>query len=104
MRAVVGLVALAFLFVHAIARADEPMSGVGMVIVNKGGAIEVVRVVDGSPAAKAGIMRGMRIVEVDGQPVAGKRATEVGRLVRGAPGTSVEITTTAATVTLVRGP
>ena len=47
---------------------------------------------EGSPAARAGLRRGDRILEIDGQTVRGKRATEVANLVRGPHGSQVNLT------------
>jgi carboxyl-terminal processing protease len=105
MRAVAGVLALALtLLVGAAAARAEGPGGVGLVVVVKRGAIEVSRVVPGSPAAQAGLHRGTRIVAIDGHAVAGKKVTEVAAELRGEPGTSVELTLEAPTraVTLQR--
>ncbi len=47
---------------------------------------------DGAPAARAGLRFGDKIVEVDGQPVAGKNSGDVRDKLRGPRGSSVKIT------------
>ncbi len=44
-----------------------------------------------SPAARAGLVRGDRLIEVDGQPVIGRSADNIVNLVRGPSGTTVSL-------------
>jgi len=72
---------------------QPPVSGIGVQI-NKPAVdqpIEVVRVYAGTPAERAGIKEGDKIVTVDGQDVTDLQTEEVANKVRGAEGTPVTI-------------
>ena len=72
---------------------QPPVSGIGVQI-NKptvDAPIEVVRVYAGTPADRAGIKEGDKIVTVDGQDVTNLQTEEVANKVRGAEGTPVTI-------------
>src|SRR5881409_3843195 len=72
---------------------QPPVSGIGVQI-NKPAVdapIEVVRVYPGTPADRAGIKEGDKIVTVDGQDVTNLQTDEVANKVRGAEGTPVTI-------------
>jgi len=57
--------------------------GLGIELRMNGGALEIVRVITGSPAQKAGIRDGDRIVAVDGQSVADMTTDEAANLLQG---------------------
>jgi carboxyl-terminal processing protease len=72
---------------------QPPVSGIGVQI-NKPAVdqpIEVVRVYAGTPADRAGIKEGDKIVTVDGQDVTDLQTEEVANKVRGPEGTTVTI-------------
>jgi carboxyl-terminal processing protease len=72
---------------------QPPVSGIGVQI-NKptvDAPIEVVRVYAGTPADRAGIKEGDKILTVDGQDVTNLQTEEVANKVRGAEGTPVTI-------------
>ena len=72
---------------------QPPVSGIGVQI-NKPAVdapIEVVRVYPGTPAERAGIKEGDKIVTVDGQDVTNLQSDEVANKVRGPEGTPVTI-------------
>ncbi|MFF9777764.1 S41 family peptidase [Streptomyces sp. NPDC013978] len=63
---------------------DGEYTGVGLwTRLERDGRVEVTRVQDGSPAARAGIRAGDRLVSVDGEKVDGRPVTEVVSLLRG---------------------
>lgn len=66
-------------------------NGVGLVISENDGHIEVVSVIGGGPADVAGIKKGDVIVSVDGSDVNGLAQEEVSKLLRGEKGTSVRV-------------
>ncbi|MBK9751207.1 MAG: S41 family peptidase [Anaerolineae bacterium] len=73
---------------------EGEIEGIGVVIhtVEETGEIEVVGVLEGTPAQLAGMMNGDIFVTVDGQEVAGMNQTELAVLVRGPAGSTVDIT------------
>lgn len=76
---------------------DGEFSGVGLVLQETPKGLTVVSVLDGTPADRAGITKGERIVSVDGRDVRGKPIDAVVDLVKGEEGTQV-------TLGLVGGP
>ena len=66
------------------------ISGVGLVLEERSdGAVVVVSVIDGSPAARAGVPPGARITAVDGRNVEGLDLPAIVALVKGEEGTTV---------------
>ncbi|HHW03050.1 MAG TPA: S41 family peptidase [Thermoanaerobacterales bacterium] len=65
--------------------------GIGVVITSKDKYVTIVSVIDGTPAQKAGLRAGDRIVEVDGKDVTGLSTAEVSNLIKGEQGTKVTI-------------
>lgn len=66
-------------------------SGIGVEITGGEDEVLVLRVLDNSPAQRAGMLAGDRIVEVEGENVEGLAVDEVARLLRGPGGTAVEV-------------
>ncbi len=66
--------------------------GLGIVISTMGEYVTVVEPIDDSPAAKAGMMSGDKIVKVDGKDVVGLDINELIKLLKGKPGTKVKVT------------
>ncbi|MCM8830510.1 MAG: S41 family peptidase [Candidatus Omnitrophica bacterium] len=66
-------------------------SGIGMEITSKDGIITVVSPIEDTPAWKAGIRAGDRIIEIDGEPTKGLTTLEAARKLRGKKGTEVTI-------------
>ena len=66
-------------------------SGVGVEVTLDAGAIVVITPLDESPAARAGIRAGDRIIAVDGRPVDGSALPESVARIRGEPGTVVNL-------------
>ena len=65
--------------------------GVGLEVTDRDGFITVVAPVPGTPGARAGLRPGDRIVEVDGASVEGWVTDQAVELLRGKPGTTVQI-------------
>ena len=72
-------------------RTEGDYGGIGLEVVNREGVVTVVAPIPRSPGAEAGIKRGDRIVEVDGESVEGWLTDLVVRFLRGRPGTKVEV-------------
>ncbi|MGB5131007.1 MAG: S41 family peptidase [Steroidobacteraceae bacterium] len=66
-------------------------SGIGVEVTLDAGAIVVISPIDESPAARAGIRAGDRIVAVDGKPVEGTALADSVAHIRGEPGTIVKL-------------
>ncbi|HDD64619.1 MAG TPA: S41 family peptidase [Firmicutes bacterium] len=65
--------------------------GVGMEITLKDGIITVVSPIENTPAWKAGIKPGDKIIEIDGKPTKGMTTFEAAKKLRGKKGTKVTI-------------
>ncbi len=65
--------------------------GLGIQVDIRDGWITIIAPVPGSPAQRAGIQTGDRIVEIDGQPTHGWTQDEATAALHGAPGTSVHV-------------
>ena len=65
--------------------------GVGVEVDQRDDSITVIAPIEGSPAARAGIKSGDRIVSVDGKLVRGIRIDKLVDLMRGDPGTKVKL-------------
>lgn len=66
--------------------------GVGMEVVSQDGAITVIAPLKDSPASRAGIMAGDRIVKIDDKPTANLSTEDAVQLIRGTRGTKVTLT------------
>lgn len=66
--------------------------GVGVEISFRDGILTVISPVDGTPAAKAGLAPGDKIVRINGESTRGLTLEDSVKLLRGKPGTTVEIT------------
>lgn len=67
-------------------------SGIGVTITQNENGIVVLSVMDGSPAIKAGVMKGDYIIAVNGQSVEGMEIAGVRNLIVGENGTEVSVT------------
>jgi carboxyl-terminal processing protease len=65
--------------------------GLGMQVNMEDGLLKVVSPIDDTPAAKAGILAGDVITQVDGTPVKGLSLSQAVEKMRGAPGTEVRL-------------
>ncbi len=82
--------------------------GIGALVQKDSNSIEIAEPYENSPAAKAGIKAGDRIISVDGISLANKSTDDVGKLLKGEPGTSLKLmilspnSTTPVEKTLIR--
>lgn len=67
-------------------------SGIGVVLAKRDGYIRIVRTLPDNPASKAGLLSGDIIYKINGEPVYTLEADEIATKLRGASGTSVELT------------
>jgi carboxyl-terminal processing protease len=67
-------------------------SGIGTEVVQDPRGLRITRVFPNTPAAKAGIRVGDRVVAVGGRSIAGRPSQETTALIRGKPGTFVTLT------------
>jgi carboxyl-terminal processing protease len=70
---------------------DGEFGGVGIEINDDAGIIVIVEPIPGSPAARAGLAPGDRIVAIDGLAIKGRPGGETSARLRGRPGTSVKL-------------
>jgi carboxyl-terminal processing protease len=78
------------------ASSNGEFSGVGMEVLQIPQGLRVTRVFDGSPARRAGIRPGDRIVAVNGRSLAGRNSSRATSEIRGRPGTFVTLTVETA--------
>lgn len=71
---------------------ESGFGGLGIEVGEEDGYIKVITPIDGSPAARAGVMPGDLIVEVNGRPVRDMLVNDAVTQLRGEPGTSVRLT------------
>ncbi|HMR75759.1 MAG TPA: S41 family peptidase [Polyangiaceae bacterium] len=78
---------------YAIFQADTDgrFGGIGVEVDFGDDGIKVIAPIEGSPAERAGVKSGDRIVAIDNQSVRGKSPEELVRWMRGGPGTKVTI-------------
>jgi carboxyl-terminal processing protease len=68
------------------------LEGIGAELTLRENSVLIVAPIKGSPAARAGLLPGDEILEVDGVPTAGKSLNEVVSAIRGEKGTAVTLT------------
>jgi carboxyl-terminal processing protease len=71
---------------------EGQFGGLGLVVALRDGHVTVVSPVDDTPGFRAGILAGDRIMKVDGRDVEHTPLPEVVKLLRGEPGSSVNLT------------
>lgn len=79
---------------YAVFRGDTAgrFGGVGVEVDFDDDYVTVIAPIEGSPAERAGILSGDRIVAIDGRPVRGQSSSDLVKTMRGEPGTEVSIT------------
>lgn len=71
---------------------EGEFGGLGIEVGEEDGYIKVITPVDDTPAARAGVMPGDLIVEINGRPVRDMLINDAVELLRGEPGSDVDIT------------
>jgi carboxyl-terminal processing protease len=72
---------------------NPSFSGIGVTVRSeRSGPLTIESVIQGTPASRAGLRRGDRIVAVDGRSLAGRPSSESIALIKGEPGTKVALT------------
>ena len=66
--------------------------GLGLEVTTEEGAVKVISPMDGTPAAKAGVMAGDYITAIDGNSIVGLGLTDAVKQMRGAVGTAITLT------------
>ena len=67
-------------------------AGVGVQVTMKNGLVTVVNTIEGTPAARAGVLPNDQIIAVDGESANGKTTDEIVALLRGEKDTTVSVT------------
>lgn len=67
-------------------------SGIGVEVTRESGVIVVIAPIDGSPAARAGIRAGDKIIAIEGREIGDEGLAEAIASIRGEPGTVVNLT------------
>ncbi len=70
---------------------DGGFSGIGVVLEEKPKGLIIVSVLENTPAQRAGVQKGERIVSVDGTPVADKPLEQIVESIKGEEGTDVTL-------------
>ena len=90
------LVLAAFVWSGAAGCRRQPpppsITGIGMMLAMRNNALEVMGVLPGTPAAKAGLRQGLIIQEVNGTNVAGMSLRDCVAMTRGPVGSRVRLT------------
>lgn len=71
---------------------NAKISGIGVNISSVAGKIQIINVIDGTPAQSANIQTGDIILDIDGKDASGMTISEVANLVRGPENTFVQLT------------
>jgi carboxyl-terminal processing protease len=71
--------------------APKPVAGIGLVVAMLGENLTVMKVLPGTPAADASLTERLVILTIDGVPTAGKSQEACGAMLRGLPGTRVQL-------------
>lgn len=66
--------------------------GIGAIIHKQDEYVVISEPYEGKPAHQAGLLAGDRIIEVDGKSVVGRNTSDVSAILKGQPGTSVNVT------------
>lgn len=66
--------------------------GLGIEVGAEDGLVKIIAPIDGTPAAEAGLQTGDLILRLDDRPVKGMELSEAVKLMRGAPGTNIDLT------------
>lgn len=71
---------------------ENEFGGIGIKVSVEGGQLRVISPLTGTPAYRAGLIAGDRILEIDGKSTAGITLEEAVKKLKGQPGTSVTLT------------
>lgn len=71
---------------------NNEFSGVGVQVELRDGHVVVIAAIADTPAERAGLRRGDRLVAVDGEPITEPALDKVVRLIRGVPGSAIRLT------------
>lgn len=71
---------------------NQEFGGIGIQVESKDGLLTIVAPIEGTPGARAGLLRGDQIVEVDGEDIREVGLGDAVAILRGKPGSEVELT------------
>ena len=75
---------------HARRKPQPSITGIGVMLTVRDHALEIMDVLPGSPAAKAGLHRGLIVQQIDGTDIVGKPLVECVAMTRGQVGSKVQ--------------
>jgi carboxyl-terminal processing protease len=84
------LLGVCYVAFHARRTPQPSIIGIGVMLTVRDHSLEVMDVLPGSPAAKAGLYRGLVIQQIDGTDIVGKPLAECVAMTRGQVGTRVQ--------------
>jgi C-terminal processing protease CtpA/Prc len=87
---VVILLGVFYVMFHARHKPQPSITGIGVMLTVRNSALEIMDVLPGSPAAKAGLHRGLIIQQIDGIDIVGKSLLECVAMTRGQVGSKVQ--------------
>jgi len=79
-------------YAHLQEDLDSEFGGIGVQIEQRDGQVVVISPISGTPGERAGILRGDKVVGVNGESMRGETLDRVVDLMRGRPGTPVDVT------------
>jgi carboxyl-terminal processing protease len=85
------LVGAFFVVFHMRHHARQTITGIGTILAVREHALEIMGVLPDSPAAKAGLHRGLIIQQIDGRRVAGRPLAICVAMTRGPVGSTVQL-------------
>jgi carboxyl-terminal processing protease len=88
---VVILMGVLFLAFHKRRSVQPSITGIGVSLTVRSHALEIMDVVPDTPAAKAGLHRGLIIQRIDGSDIVGKPLAECVAMTRGLVGSKVQL-------------
>jgi C-terminal processing protease CtpA/Prc len=85
------LVSVLFVVVHARRHAQPSIAGIGVLLGVRDHSLQIMGIVPGTPAAKAGLHPGLVIQRIDGADIVGKPLAACVAMTRGLVGSKIQL-------------